>query len=128
MSKAAMGPGGGMLDNIADGLNGIADAFTRDPSGLHDFFAESISTVEALYGVLQPLAALFIEFSTIMRPATTAILSVLGPIADFTKWLASLSGIHAGPPGMGNSVAVQEGNRIGRRQPRWLCQRSRGCS
>lgn len=112
IASASMGPGGGMLDNMAGGLNDIADAIHRDPNALSDFFGESIDTVQALYGVLQPLAALFIEFSTIMRPATTAILSVLGPIADFTKWLASLTGVHAALQAWGTLWLFKKGTAL----------------
>lgn len=89
----AMGPGGDAMQNLADGLNGIADAIAADRAGdnkLGKFLKESVGTVDRLYNAIQPLLKLFIEFTTIMRPFTDALLSIIGPITEVTESFLSL--------------------------------------
>lgn len=93
MSRAAMGPGGHFLDDIAGGLNHIADTIHENPQPLRDFFGESIGTTKALFQTLSPLVKLFMEFSTILRPATNAVLSIVGPVADLVQALAGFGPI-----------------------------------
>lgn len=95
----AMGPGGTALNSLADGLNSIADTISSDRAGdnkLGKFLSDSVTTTDKLYNAVQPLLKLFLEFTTIMRPFTDALLSIIGPLAKLTEGFLSLNGVHTG--------------------------------
>jgi hypothetical protein len=88
IAQVAMGPGGDMMDNMADGLNRIAGDIERNPAPLREFFEGSIETMAALYGLLKPIMALFLEFSTILRPLTNIALDFAAAIARIVEAIA----------------------------------------
>jgi hypothetical protein len=86
----AAGRGGGIdfLNSIADGMDRISANIRSNPDGLGSFFRDSIDTTKDLYSVLKPLAQVFVEWATIMRPFSDIILNVS---ATFGRWIAELS-------------------------------------
>lgn len=80
--------GVGLMDRLAGGINKITDNIKSNPKGLSDFFGQSVDTAERLYHVLAPLASLFMEWATILRPFSNLILSVSASISGL---VASLS-------------------------------------
>lgn len=85
---AGVGPGVQLVDRLSAGIDKITNSIRANPKGLGDFFAESVGTAEKLYGVLQPLASLFMEWATILRPFSNLILAVSGSIASLVASLA----------------------------------------
>lgn len=85
---AGVGPGVQLMGKMADGIDRITASIRRNPQGLGNFFGESVDTAERLYGVLAPLASLFMEWATILRPFSNLILSVTGTIGDLVASLA----------------------------------------
>lgn len=83
-----VGPGVQLVDRLSAGIDKITNSIRANPKGLGDFFKESVGTAERLYGVLQPLASLFMEWATILRPFSNLILSVSGSIAGLVAALA----------------------------------------
>lgn len=83
-----VGPGIDLIDRMANGIDKITASIRRNPRGLSDFFGNSVDTLGRLYGVLQPLAALFVEWATMMRPFSNIILSVTGAVASLIDTLA----------------------------------------
>jgi hypothetical protein len=88
VSSIAMGPGGSMMDDMAGGLDRITRSLRDNPTGLRDFFEDSIETTKLLYGVLKPVMGLFMEFSTILRPLTNIALQFAGAVAGIAKSFA----------------------------------------
>lgn len=85
---AGRGGGIGFMNEIADGFDRISASISDNPQGLGNFFKDSIATAKDLFGVIQPLAALFIEWATIMRPFSNVILEVAGGLGDIVSALA----------------------------------------
>jgi hypothetical protein len=99
----AMGPGGKMLDNLSGGLNGIADSIRADRLGdnkLGKFLSESADTTDRLYHAVLPLFKLFLEFSTILRPWTDALLNMATAVGDVTASFAGWGPFHSILQGM----------------------------
>lgn len=92
---AAMGPGGDALENMTNGLNDLAASMNtvEGQKHLNDFFRESWETTKLLYETLKPLMGLFLEFSTILRPAANAVLFLVAPVADLLHTLAGFGPI-----------------------------------
>lgn len=85
---AGVGPGVELMDRMAGGIDRITNSIRSNPKGLGDFFGDSVDTAERLYGVLKPLATLFVEWATLMRPFTNIILSVAAGLGDLAASLA----------------------------------------
>jgi hypothetical protein len=85
-------PGIGLMDDMALGLDRVARQI-RSGTAMEDFFGDSVETTRKLWDALKPLVALFIEWSTIMRPITNIMLEFVSALADITAWAASLGGV-----------------------------------
>lgn len=81
-------PGVGLIDSMAGGLDDITAKIRENPDGLKRFFEESVSTTKSLYSALVPIAALFMEWATIMRPFTDAMLIALRVIGKVVTAIA----------------------------------------
>jgi chemotaxis protein histidine kinase CheA len=91
----AAGRGGGIdfLNSIADGMDRISDNIRANPGGLGSFFKDSIKTTQDLYQVLKPLAQVFIEWATIMRPFSDIILNVSATFGRLISDMARFKGV-----------------------------------
>lgn len=86
-------PGIGLVDRMTQGIEGWTEAIQRDPSGLDNFFSGSVETTEDLWEAIVPLAKLFMEWATIMRPFTTAMLAATEVISGVVEAVASFGPI-----------------------------------
>jgi colicin import membrane protein len=90
--RAGTGPGTSMLESWAKGLNNLAASMNTvaGQRNLTQFFEQSISTANKFWGALKPLAQLFFEWTTILRPFTDVALQVVRVMADITQAIAGL--------------------------------------
>lgn len=88
--RAGMGPGTDSLNTMSDSLDSLARRMSTvsGQRDLRNFFEESISTAERLYGALKPILQLFMEWVTILRPFTDQALAVVGFLGKIVAALA----------------------------------------
>jgi SLT domain-containing protein len=80
-----------MINNWSDGLNRLAHSMrTTQRSGIDDWFRDSIDTANKFWRAVAPIAELFFEWTTIMRPFANAALDVARPLAQIVQSVADL--------------------------------------
>ncbi len=86
-------PGIGLLDRMSAGLDKWTASIRANPEGLDSFFGGSVETTEDLWEAIVPLAKLFMEWATIMRPFTTGMLAATEAISGIVEGIASFGPI-----------------------------------